>query len=406
MSTTPTARAPQAPSRSRATAEVLLVAGRLGLTSFGGPVAHVGYFRAEYVDRRRWLGDDDFADLVGLCQLLPGPASSQLGIAIGMHRAGLLGGLAAWIAFTAPSAAALIAFAALLRGHDVAGAGWVHGLKLVAVAVVAQAVWTMWRSLAPDRVRSALVVLAALVLLLWTAPAAQVAVIVAGGVLGRLLLAGRASGAARSSLDFGVSRRVGTAALAVFAALLLALPLARAATDGHAVELTDSFYRSGALVFGGGHVVLPLLESRVVPPGWVTQEDFLAGYGAAQAVPGPLFTFAAYLGAVERPSPNGVAGGTVALLAIFLPAFLLVIGTLPFWSGLRRRTSFLAALAGVNAAVVGLLLAALYDPVFTGAVDTAGDLAVVVAALAALALWRLPPWAVVAGCALAGELLL
>lgn len=386
--------------------EVLLAAGRLGVTSFGGPVAHVGYFRAEYVVRRRWLSEEDFADLVGLCQFLPGPASSQLGIAVGMIRAGLLGGLAAWLAFTAPSAVAMIAFADAFRGHDLSTAGWVHGLELVAVAVVAQAVWGMWRTLAPDRARGTLAALAGITALLWRAPVAQVVVIAAGGIVGWRLLAMPALGNRRTQLDFGVTRRAGIVALSLFAALLLALPVARHATHSHALALSDSFYRSGALVFGGGHVVLPLLQSQVVPPGWVSQQDFLAGYGAAQAVPGPLFTFGAYLGAAEEPSPNGVAGGTLALLAIFLPAFLLVIGALPFWSALRRRPSFLTALTGINAAVVGLLLAALYRPVFTGAVDTPADLAVAVAALAALVLWRLPPWTVVLACALAGKLLL
>jgi chromate transporter len=388
----------------RRTLEVLGAAGRLGLTSFGGPVAHVGYFRTEYVVRRRWLTEEDFGALVGLCQLLPGPASSQLGIAIGTLRAGVAGAVAAWLAFTAPSAVALIAFAALLRDRDLAEAGWLHGLKLAAVAVVAQAVWSMWRRLAPGARRSALVVAAALAVLLWTAPAAQLAVIAAGALAGRLLLS-PPPGGRETRLEAGVSRRAGAVALVLFLLLLLALPLARRATDSHAVALTESFYRSGSLVFGGGHVVLPLLEAEVVPPGWVAQDDFLAGYGAAQAVPGPLFTFAGYLGAVERPGPNGAAGGTLALLAIFLPAFLLVLGTLPFWSALRQRGSLLAAIAGVDAAVVGLLLAALWDPVFTGAVDDAGDLAVALGGLAALVLARAPPWAVVAGCAAAGQLL-
>jgi chromate transporter len=398
----------RAPDRSplRGALEVLLVAGRLGLTSFGGPVAHIGYFRNEYVRRRRWLSEEDFGDLVGLCQFLPGPSSSELGIAIGMLRAGLLGGIAAWVAFTAPSAAALILVARLFRNHNLATAGWVHGLKLVAVAVVAQAVWSMWRTLAPDARRTALALLAALTVLLWTAPIAQVVVIAAGALVGWRLLAPAPGATGRTHVHFGVSRRAGAVLLVLFAALLVALPLARRATEAHTVALTDSFYRSGALVFGGGHVVLPLLQSQVVPPGWVSQQDFLAGYGAAQAVPGPLFTFAAYLGAVERPSPTGVAGGMIALLAIFLPAFLLVIGTLPFWSGLRRRTSFLTALAGVNAAVVGLLLAALYRPVFTSAVNSVGDLAVAAVALGALVILRLPPWVVVVGCALAGQFLL
>jgi chromate transporter len=392
--------------RLRAAAEVFLVAGRLGLTSFGGPVAHIGYFRREYVERRGWLSDEDFADLVGLCQFLPGPASSQLGIAIGMSRARLLGGVAAWLAFTAPSTAAMIVFALLFRGRDLGGAGWVHGLKVVAVAVVAQAVWSMWRSLAPDRGRSTLAVAAAVTVLLWTSPVGQVAVIAAGALVGLGLLRSAAVAGTRGRLEFGLSRRAGVAALAVFAALLLALPILRHTTGDHTIAFTDAFYRSGALVFGGGHVVLPLLQAQVVPPGWVSQQDFLAGYGAAQAVPGPLFTFAAYLGAVTRPAPNGVPGGLLALAAIFLPAFLLVVGTVPFWSGLRRRPSFLAALAGVNAAVVGLLVAALYHPVFTSAVTRPRDFAVAVAAFAALIVWRLPPWVVVLACAAAGQFLL
>jgi chromate transporter len=390
--------------RTGSVLEVLGAAGKLGLTSFGGPIAHVGYFRDEYVRRRRWLDEEEFADLVGLCQSLPGPASSQLGIAIGMQRAGLAGGLAAWLAFTAPSAIALIALAGVFRTQEVADAGWVQGLKLVAVAVVAHAVLTMWRALVTDWTRAALAIAAAVTVLLWTIPFAQVVVIAAGAVIGRIVLSAP-TGEVRRSLGFGVGKRAGVLALAVFAALLVALPLAGRLTESHPVALTDAFYRSGALVFGGGHVVLPLLETRVVAPGWVSQEDFLAGYGAAQAVPGPLFTFAGYLGAVEEPSPNGVAGGTLALLAIFLPAFLLVVGTLPFWSALRARPAFRTALAGVNAAVVGLLLAALYRPVFTSAVGDALDFGIALAGFAVLLL-RMPPWVVVAGCVLAGQLLL
>jgi chromate transporter len=386
--------------------EVFIVAGRLGLTSFGGPIAHIGYFQREYVARRRWLSETDFADLVGLCQFLPGPASSQLGIAIGMLRAGPLGGFAAWLAFTAPSAIAMLALAAFFRGNDLSQSGWVQGLQLVAVAVVAQAVLSMWRTLAPDRLRSAIVLVAAVSLLLWTDPFAQVVVLAGGALLGWRLLTAPAAAAGRFQLSFGISRRVGIACLTLFAALLLALPLTRQASDSHTIALTDSFYRSGALVFGGGHVVLPLLESEVVPPDWVSEEDFLAGYGAAQAVPGPLFTFAAYLGSVAEPEPNGVTGGTIALLAIFLPAFLLVFGTIPLWSDLRRHTSVLAALGGVNAAVIGLLLAALYDPVFTSAVGSPLELAVALAAVTALVVIGTPPWVVVVGCLLAGQLLL
>lgn len=393
-------------NRLRRAAEVFAVAGRLGLTSFGGPIAHIGYFRREYVDRRRWLTDEDFADLVGLCQFLPGPASSQLGIAIGMSRARLLGGIAAWLAFTAPSAVALIAVALVLRGGNLERAGWVHGLKVVAVAIVAQAVWSMWRTLAPDRKRSTLAVAAGLTVLLWAQPLAQVITIAVGALVGWRLLRLQPARGSRGDLAFGVSRRAGVAALGLFAVTLVALPVARHATGNHTVALADAFYRSGALVFGGGHVVLPLLQAQVVAPGWVSQQDFLAGYGAAQAVPGPLFTFGAYLGAVERRSPNGVAGGLLALAGIFLPAFLLLIGTLPFWASLRRRTSFLAALAGVNATVVGILFAALYNPVFTSAVTGPRDFAVAVAAFAALVVWRTPPWGVVLACAVAGQVFL
>lgn len=405
MSESEFGRERRGPVRRGGVLEVVLAAGRLGLTSFGGPIAHIGYFRDEYVRRRRWLSEAEFADLVGLTQFLPGPASSQLGIAIGMQRAGVAGGVASWLAFTAPSAVAMIALAGVFRTQDVAEAGWVQGLKLVAVAVVAHAVWSMWRTLVTDRRRAALALLAAATVLAWATPFAQVAVIAAGALVGRLLLsAPELTG--RRPLHFGVSRRAGAAVLAVFLALLLALPIARHLTDEHAVALTDGFYRSGALVFGGGHVVLPLLEARVVGPGWVSEDDFLAGYGAAQAVPGPLFTFAGYLGAVEDPSPNGVVGGTVALLAIFLPGFLLVVGALPFWSVLQARTAFLTALGGVNAAVVGILLAALYRPVFTSAVSSATDLALAVAAFGALMYLRAPPWMVVLGCVLAGQLLL
>ena len=384
--------------------EVFLAAGRLGLTSFGGPVAHIGYFRSEYVTRRRWLSEEEYADLVGLAQVLPGPSSSQLGIAIGMLRAGLPGGVAAWLAFTAPSAVAMIALAGVFRTQDLADAGWVQGLKLAAVAVVAHAVVSMWRVLVTDWRRAVLAVVAAAVVLMWSTPFAQVVVIAAGALLGLALLSARAIAPVRA-LEFGVRRRTGAVAVLVFVTLLLALPLARGATDDHTVALSESMYRSGALVFGGGHVVLPLLESQVVPPGWVSDEDFLAGYGAAQAVPGPLFTFAGYLGAVEEPSPNGVLGGTVALVAIFLPGFLLVVGTLPFWSSLRRHTGFPTALAGVNAVVVGLLIAALYRPVFTSGVDSALGFAIALIAFAALLL-RAPPWAVVLGCVVAGLVLL
>ena len=393
-----------APRAGRAV-EVFGAALRLGLTSFGGPTAHIGYFRADYVERRRWLDGDDFADLVALVQFLPGPASSQLGVAIGMLRAGPLGGLAAWLGFTLPSAALLIAFAYGVGGSDVAADGWVHGLELAAVAVVALAVWQMARGLARGLVRGAIAVAAAAVVLGWGGAPAQVLVIAGGALVGWRLLAASGTASTRPPLDFGVSRRVAVAAVCLAAGLLAVLPLARRATDSHAVALTADLYQSGALVFGGGHVVLPLLHERSVAQGWVSEADFVAGYGAAQAVPGPLFTFAGYLGAVGEPTPNGVAGGSLALVAIFLPGLLLVVGAAPFWGLLRARPRTAAALAGVNAAVVGLLFAALCRPLISTAVADVSDVAVVVAALGLLALARVPPWAVVAACAAAGQLL-
>jgi chromate transporter len=386
--------------------EVFAAALRLGLTSFGGPVAHVGYFRREYVERRGWLDDHEFAEYLGLSQSLPGPASSQLGIAIGTARAGPLGGIASWLGFTLPSAAALIALALLTSSTDLSGAGWIHGLKLAAVAVVAQAVAALTRSLAPDWPRKLLALAAAAVALLWTDVLAQVAIIAGGAVIGWLALAAVPPRDVDADAGPGslVGRTAGMVCLALFAILLAAVPLTRAAGVDPALAMTGALYRSGALVFGGGHVVLPLLDAGVVDPGWVSEDRFLAGYGAAQAVPGPLFSFGAYLGAVATPL-GGVAGGAVALLAIYLPSFLLLFGVLPFWGDLRRSPGFRRALTGVNAAVVGLLAAALYQPVWTGAVSSVVDVAVVGVALAGLVLARLPPIVVVLGCAVAGQLL-
>jgi chromate transporter len=375
--------------------DVLLAFLRLGLTSFGGPVAHLGYFRAEFVERRRWIDEHGYADLVALCQFLPGPASSQVGIALGLLRAGFAGALAAWVGFTTPSALALILFAyGVGRLGDIAGSAPLHGLKIVAVAVVAQAVWSMARSLAPDRPRQTLAILAAALTLWVPSTLGQVAAILAGGAIGWCLLRGEARVAA-ASLGVPVSRPVALVALGLFVALLAGLPIAAAATGDHGLALLDSFYRSGALVFGGGHVVLPLLQAAVVPPGWIGNDAFLAGYGAAQAVPGPLFTFSAYLGTAMGPTPNGWQGGVLCLAAIFLPSFLLVIGALPFWDALRGRAGAQAALQGVNAAVVGLLLAALYNPVWTSAILTPKDFILGLAAILLLAVWELPPWLVV-----------
>jgi chromate transporter len=378
--------------------EVLAAATRLGLTSFGGPVAHLGYFRQEYVARRRWVDEQTYVDLVALCQFLPGPASSQVGIAIGILRAGLLGGLAAWIGFTLPSALALMLFALGIRGLDLSGAGWLHGLKVAAVAVVAQAVWGMARTLCPDRERATIAVLAAVVLTGWSTAGTQVLVIVVAGFVGWRLLR-ESTSLAVPDVRAPIGRGLGALALVVFFALLVCLPVSRYFAPRSWIAVFDSFYRAGALVFGGGHVVLPLLQAEVVPPGWVSNEQFLAGYGAAQAVPGPLFTFAAYLGAVM----NGWAGATLALGAIFLPAFLLVVGALPFWDVLRTRVSFQAALRGINAAVVGLLLSALYHPVWTSAILAPADFALALASFGLLSFWRIPPWLVVAFAAAGGS---
>src|SRR5215467_170434 len=385
--------------------EVLTAFTRLGLTSFGGPVAHLGYFRTEFVERRRWLDDASYADLVALCQFLPGPASSQVGIAVGLSRAGYAGALAAWIGFTLPSAVAMVAFGYGIGAlGDAAGSGWLHGLKVAAVAVVAQAVLGMARTLAPDRARATLAVAAAIIVLGAPSSWGQIGAIALGGIVGALLLRG-GEAIAPAALPLSVSRSLGALLLVLFFALLVGLPLLAAAVPSQALKEFDAFYRAGSLVFGGGHVVLPLLQASVVPPGWVDNDAFLAGYGAAQAVPGPLFTFAAYLGTVMRTPPNGWVGALICLSAIFLPSFLLVIGALPFWEQLRRRPMAQAALRGVNAAVVGLLLAALYQPVWTVGITSAADFALAVAAFLLLFMWQTPPWLVVILSAAAGGLM-
>ncbi|SFI37687.1 chromate transporter [Paenibacillus sp. UNC496MF] len=381
--------------------EVLRVSLRLGLTSFGGPIAHLGYFREEYVKRRKWLTEESYADIVALCQFLPGPASSQVGIAIGIGRAGLLGGLLAWVGFTLPSVVLLMAFAYALHGVDVRDAGWLHGLMIAAVAVVAQAVWGMAAKLANGKTTAAIAITSAVAALLVPSPFVQAGIIAASGLLGWRCLRADNAGAA-DILPSPIGRRTGAWFLAAFGALLLALPLLRAAVPNHAIALFDGFYRAGALVFGGGHVVLPLLQQSVVPAGWMTDGQFLAGYGAAQAVPGPLFTLAAYLGFASGPAPNGVAGGLLAVAAIFLPAYLLVAGALPFWHVIRARPAFRSALAGVNAGVVGILAAALYDPVWTSAVRAPSDFGLALIAFGLLTVWKLPPWLVVAVSALGG----
>jgi chromate transporter len=391
---------------SGSAAEVFRVFLKLGLTSFGGPIAHLGYFHTEFVERRRWLDERSYADLVALGQFLPGPASSEVGIAIGQLRAGYAGALAAWLGFTLPSAVALVLFAyAVAALGDAAGGGWLHGLKVVAVAVVAQAVLGMMRSLAPDRERATLAVAVAVIVLLVPGAPAQLAAIALGAIAGVILLREGADPGGHMALRPRIGWPAGALMLLAFVVLLIALPLLVAAIPSQALRLVDSFYRAGSLVFGGGHVVLPLLQSEVVPPGWVTNDAFLAGYGAAQAVPGPLFTFAAYLGAVMGPAPNGWLGATICLIAVFLPAFLLTLGALPFWEALRRQPIPQAALRGVNAAVVGLLLAALYHPVWTAGITGAGDFALAVVAFLLLLMWQVPPWIVVILCAAGGAAL-
>ena len=383
--------------------QVFWAALRLGLTSFGGPIAHLGYFREEYVVRRKWLDEQSYADVVALAQSLPGPASSKVGIIVGTVRAGLPGAVLAWLGFTMPSAIALMVFGYGVQQFAVADAGWLHGLKLAAVAVVAQAVWGMSRNLAPDRERATIAIVAALVALTWHSAVTPVLIIVIAGVVGWRLLPAPVTESDRVAISQRIRPWMGIVALMLFFVLLLGLPsLRQVSGENQTLAVVDSFYRSGSLVFGGGHVVLPLLQSEVVAPGWVDNETFLAGYGAAQAVPGPLFTFSAYLGTVMIPEPNGVIGGLIALGAIFLPAFFLTIGPLPFWDILRRRPAFQSVLRGVNAAVVGLLLAALYDPVWTSAVKDASDFALASAALGLLMLWKLPPWLVVILSALGG----
>lgn len=377
--------------------EVARVFLKLGLTSFGGPIAHIGYFREEFVNRRKWLDEKAFADLVALCQFLPGPASSQLGIAIGNLRAGLWGGLSSWLGFTIPSAVALILFGystgIMEKG---ASAGWLHGLKVVAVAVVAQAVRNMAISLCPDRPRQTVAILAALMVLLWHSSLSQIAVIVIAGIAGWKLLHSERSTTVSQTPALSLRIHPGAVGLLIlFFVLMAVLPLLASYFPGSPLAVIACFYRVGSLVFGGGHVVLPLLQAEVVPLGWVTNDTFLTGYGAAQAVPGPLFTFAAYLGTVMSPQPRGWIGGMLCLAAIYLPSFLLLMGALPFWETLRAQAGVQSVLKGVNASVVGLLLAALYDPVWTSAILSVKDFALALICFGLLTIWKIPPWVIV-----------
>lgn len=388
-------------AKTRSIWEVFTAALLLGLTSFGGPTAHLGYFYQEYVQRRRWISEAAYAELITLCQLLPGPASSQAGAAIGVMRAGLWGVAAAWLGFTMPSAIAMTLFAVVLLDHNLATAGWVHGLKVTAVVIVAHAVLGMARTLAAGRARAGIAAAVAAAMLLWPSAWMQVVLLLLAGLCGRWLARSGGPLPAADQLPASISRGAGIACLSLAGLLFVLLPLAaRAAGDGW-LAVADGFYRSGALVFGGGHVVLPLLERSAVPTGWVSADQFLAGYAAAQAVPGPLFTFASYLGGVW----GGWGGAALATVAIFLPGLLLVVGALPLWSSWRRQPWLRAALAGVQPAVVGLLLAAWYDPIVTSAIRVPADAALAILLYVLLAVWKLPPWLTVAAGACGGWLL-
>ena len=389
-------------AHARDSKEVFLVFLTLGLTAFGGPIAHLGYFREEFVAKRKWLTERAYADLVALCQFLPGPASSQVGISLGFLRAGYSGALAAWLGFTMPSVVFLTLLAiGVAQGGDMIPPGVLHGLKVVAVAVVAQAVWGMGRQLCTDARRVTIMAVSACLVLAFPFAWVQVSVILLAAMVGMLMFEPHPD-AKHEPLPITIRRRTGMAWLCIFLGLLIGLPILHAWHPSQVLAMFDVFYRTGSLVFGGGHVVLPLLQSEVVNPGWVSETAFLAGYGATQAVPGPMFTFAAFLGASMQDVPTGWAGGLIAVTAIFLPSFFLVIGALPFWEQIRRNARTQAALSGINAAVVGLLLAALYQPVWTSAVLAPKDFGLALLALVALMFWKLPPWLVVIGCALAG----
>ncbi|TBU72641.1 chromate efflux transporter [Phytopseudomonas daroniae] len=385
---------------------IFLVFLRLGLTSFGGPVAHLGYFREEFVSRRRWLSEASYVELIALCQFLPGAASSQVGMAIGLSQAGYRGALAAWVGFTLPSAVLLMLFAQGISGHgDALASGALHGLKIVAAAVVAQAVWGMANTLCPDMPRRLLMVIAACAAFLLPGAWGQLAVILGAGLAGCALLK-PVEKAAQDALPIDISPQAGALWLALFVALLLGLPVLAHLLENQILGLLDAFYRTGSLVFGGGHVMLPLLQAEVVANGWVSSDLFLAGYGATQAVPGPLFTFAAFLGSAMQTPLSGWIGGLLCLLAIFAPSFLLLVGVLPFWARLRTRPRVQAAMLGVNAGVVGLLLATLYQPVGTSAILSLWDFVLAVVALIALMACKFPPWLVVLAGAAVGWLVL
>ena len=381
--------------------EILIVSTRLGLTSFGGPTAHLGYFHEEYIRRRKWMDEKSYADLVALSQFLPGPSSSQVGIGIGVMRGGIIGGIISFIGFTLPSVIALILFVSLMNTFGIEDAGWINGLKIVAVAVVAHAILGMAKNLTPDLQRKTIALFALVFSLVWQSAYIQIGIILLAAVVGSLLYNQQSANDGESVTSFNISHRIGYICLALFFGLLISLPILRNVTNIEWIALFDSFYRSGSLVFGGGHVVLPLLEREFVPTGWLTEQEFLAGYGAAQAVPGPLFTFSAYIGAVI----GGWQGGLFATFAIFLPAFLLILGTLPFWDALRSNSKIKGALIGVNAAVVGILLSALYHPIWTSSIHSPIDFALAAILFSMLAYWRLSPWIVVVTGAIGGILI-
>lgn len=384
--------------------DVFLVALKLGCTSFGGPIAHLGYFRNEYVVQQKWIDDEAYADLVALCQFLPGPASSQVGIAIGTIRAGYLGGILAWIGFTVPSAVLMVLFAVLIGHYDVESAGWVSGLKIVAVAIVAQAVWGMGRQFCVDRVRIVIGILATLISLTFSQVLTQVVVILLAGLAGWLLIRIPTQTTAARATRSPISHRAAVLFLCGFVLGALMLPVLNARTSLGTIEVVDTMYRAGALVFGGGHAVLPILQKEVVEGGWLSTDRFVAGYGMEQAMPGPLFSFAAFLGADRSEQPNGILGAAIALVAIFIPSFLMIFGALPFWNQLRVDQRFRSALAGINAAVVGILLAALYNPIWQNAIHQVSDLAIAAAGFALLMVWRWPSWQVVIFSAVAAQL--
>ncbi len=380
--------------------EIFLVSTRLGLTSFGGPTAHLGYFHEEYVRRRKWMNENNYSDLIALSQFLPGPASSQVGIGVGVMRAGVLGGIVSFIGFTAPSVIVLMIFALFLSGNEVHTAGWMHGLHIVAVAVIAHAIIGMAKTLTPNRSTKTIALFALIGTLSWKSSFSQISVILLAAIIG-LFLYKSTSEQDKERASFPISKRVSIICLSAFVGLLVLLPVIREVTGSYWIAFFESFYRSGSFVFGGGHVVLPLLEQQFVATGWMVEEVFLAGYGAAQAVPGPLFTFASYLGAAM----NGWVGGVVATIAIFLPAFLLIVGILPFWDNVRNQPKIRGAVIGVNAAVVGILMSALYFPVWTSSILSTTDFALAALLFSMLAFWKCPPWIVVASGAIGGMLM-